>query len=125
MRFFLLSLFCILSLGAFADSCISFENKTHDFGLIKEKGGAVSHEFVFTNTGDTPLVIIKAKADCGCTRPTIPLEPIAPGESATIKVKFLPDGRPGEFIKTIRVTTNDPKHKKVRLKISGSVIPEN
>lgn len=34
-----------------------------------------------TNTGATPLLIRKALADCGCTTPTWPSEPIAPGAS--------------------------------------------
>ncbi len=34
-----------------------------------------------TNTGSSPIKILKALADCGCTTPTWPEEPIAPGES--------------------------------------------
>lgn len=34
-----------------------------------------------TNTGATPLLVRKALADCGCTTPTWPSEPIPPGGS--------------------------------------------
>lgn len=125
MRLLVFSLLCLASSAAFADSRISLEEKSHDFGLIAEDKGPVSHNFTFTNTGDSPLVILDAKAECGCTRPTIPLEPIAPGKSASIKVTYLPAGRPGEFIKSVKVTTNDPKNKKIKLKISGSVLPKD
>lgn len=125
MRHLLFSLLCLAAAGAYADSSIALEEKSHDFGLIQEDKGPVSHQFTFTNNGDSPLVILDAKAECGCTRPTIPLQPIAPGKSASIKVTYLPAGRPGEFIKSVKVTTNDPKNKKIKLKISGSVIPSS
>jgi len=34
-----------------------------------------------TNTGTTPLLVRKALADCGCTTPTWPSDPIPPGAS--------------------------------------------
>ena len=102
---------------------IELQERSHDFGLVKEDGGAVSHEFTFTNTGDAPLVIISATASCGCTRPTYTQQPVKPGKKGTIKVTYLPKGRPGEFDKTVKVRTNDPHHRKVTLKISGSVVP--
>lgn len=108
---------------ASADSKITFAEKSHDFGNIAANKSAVTHEFSFTNDGDSPLVILSAKAECGCTRPKYPLQPIAPGETAQLSVTFYPEGRPGEFVKTVKVTTNDPKAKKVKLKISGVVVP--
>ncbi len=102
---------------------ITLETREHDFGNISENGGAVSYEFQFTNTGTTPLIIISATAQCGCTRPSYPPEPIKPGHKAKIKVTYLPKGRPGEFNKTIRVRTNDPTAKRLNLKIRGVVIP--
>ena len=100
---------------------ISFLEKTYNFGMVSEKGGPVSHDFEFTNTGDEPLVIISATASCGCTRPTYPTAPIAPGKKGKIKVTFLPDGRPGEFVKAIKVRTNADNSKKVSLAIKGTV----
>lgn len=102
---------------------IHFIEKSHDFGNIPEKGGAVNYEFEFTNTGNAPLAIISATASCGCTRPSFPKEPVKPGKKGTVKVTFLPDGRPGEFHKDVKIRTNAPKNKKVVLKITGVVIP--
>jgi hypothetical protein len=102
---------------------ISFTELSYDFGSIKEEGGPVSHTFNFTNDGDAPLVIVSAKASCGCTRPKYPLHPVKPGKASSVKVTYLPDGRPGEFVKEVKVTTNDKKHKVIKLKISGTVIP--
>lgn len=99
---------------------IAFAQSTHDFGTIKEKKGPVSYEFEFTNEGNGNLVIIDATAECGCTRPEFPKNPIAPGKKGKIKVTYNPLGRPGSFDKTVTVKTNgDPR--KVRLRIRGTV----
>jgi len=103
---------------------IEFATTSHDFGNINEEGDPVSCEFEFTNTGDEPLVIISANASCGCTRPEFPKKPVKPGKTGKIKVTYLPKGRPGEFNKSIRVRTNAKRPKKVNLKISGVVIPQ-
>jgi hypothetical protein len=102
---------------------ITFAEKSHDFGTIQEAKGQVSHTFEFTNTGDGALVIIDATASCGCTRPEYPKEPIKPGKKGKIKVTYNPSHRPGEFSKQIKVRTNDSKHRRVTLKISGTVLP--
>lgn len=102
---------------------IAFEERSWQFGTIHENGGPVSHEFEFTNTGSEPLVIISANASCGCTRPSYPQAPIKPGKKGKIKVTYLPKGRPGNFDKTVKVRTNDPRNKRINLKISGSVVP--
>lgn len=99
-------------------------NKVHDFGNIKEDGGPVTAEFVFSNTGDANLVIIDAKADCGCTKPEFPKKPVAPGKKSVITVKYNPIGRPGAFDKVVTVRTNG-NPAKLRLKIRGQVIPKN
>lgn len=102
---------------------VRFMEKKFDFGIVAEKGGPVSHSFEFTNTGTAPLVIISATASCGCTRPTYPTEPIAPGKKGTIKVTYLPEGRPGEFTKVVKVRTNAKESKKISLTITGTVRP--
>ena len=106
-----------------APASVVFVEKKHDFGNIKENGGPVSYEFVFTNEGESPLVIISATASCGCTMPRYPKAPIAAGKNEKIRVTYLPKGRPGEFSKSVKVRTNDPKNKKVTLHISGVVVP--
>lgn len=79
-------------------------------------------DFVFTNTGNTPLIITSAQGSCGCTVPTYPKEPIAPGATAKISVKYATD-RVGAFSKTVTLTTNAVKPSTV-LTIKGNVLPE-
>ena len=119
----------LMCLTAFAadkgEAAITLASKSYDFGNIRESAGPVTTEFEFVNTGDAPLVIISAVASCGCTRPVYPQAPVKPGKSGKIKVTFLPQGRPGEFSKSIKVRTNAKKNKKFTLRISGVVIPKD
>lgn len=100
-----------------------FGEMSHNFGTIKEAAGPVTHTFEFMNTGNANLVIIDARAECGCTRPDYPKNPIAPGKKGKIKVTYNPAGRPGSFDKVVTIRTNG-QPKKIRLKVKGSVIPK-
>ena len=115
------------ALPSFAQSkgkgSISFDKTLYDFGNIKEDGGPVTHVFEFTNTGDGNLVIQSAKAECGCTKPEFPEQPIAPGKKGKIKVTFNPAGQ-GSFEKTVTIRTNGSP-KTVRLKIRGIIAPRD
>ncbi|MDE6577286.1 MAG: DUF1573 domain-containing protein [Muribaculaceae bacterium] len=102
---------------------VKVENPTHDFGMVKEDGGPISCEFTLVNEGEGNLVVIDAKADCGCTRPSFPKAPIAPGKSGKVKVTYNPLGRPGSFDKVVTLRTNGSPSK-VRLKIRGTVTPK-
>jgi len=120
--------FCIaLALGCMSTYAkgpqMSIADAVHDFGTIKEANGPVSCEFEFTNSGDEPLIIISAKATCGCTVPSYPKKPLVPGEKSKIKVTYNPAGRPGEFHKEVRIKTNI-KGKISVVKIKGVVIPK-
>ena len=112
--------FNIMAAGKGAEMTIN--EKTHDFGTIKEANGPVTHTFEFTNTGGEPLVIINVNASCGCTRPEYPKEPIMPGKKGKVKVTFNPAGRPGEFSKEVKIRTNGDK--RPILRITGTVIPK-
>ena len=103
---------------------IKVEDKSYDFGSIREADGEVSHDFVIENIGDSPLIITSANASCGCTTPVIPKEPVRKGEKATIRVTYNPSGRPGEFDKTVTVKSN-AKPSKLKLKITGTVLPKS
>jgi hypothetical protein len=89
-----------------------------DYGTIEQHSDPYRF-FSFTNTGNEPLVIQNAKGSCGCTVPTYPKEPILPGESAEIKVRY-DTKRIGNFTKTVTLTTNEATPKHV-LRIKGKV----
>ncbi|MCB0514484.1 MAG: DUF1573 domain-containing protein [Chitinophagales bacterium] len=96
-----------------------FNEETWDFGNLPE-GDPYTHEFVFSNIGNEPLVISNVKASCGCTTPDWPKEPILPGEGSTIKVTYNTKGRPGNFTKAITITSNAVTPTK-RIFIKGAV----
>ena len=97
---------------------ITFESLEHDYGNIY-KGDNGECEFVFKNTGKAPLQITNARASCGCTVPSWPREPIAPGKKSVIKVKY-DTNRLGTINKSITVTSNAVNNSVV-LHIKGSI----
>ena len=97
---------------------ITFEEEEYDFGTI-QKGENVEHVFKFTNTGRAPLVITNATSSCGCTVPDAPKEPIAPGETAEMTVKYNGSGN-GQVTKTVTVSANTEKGKE-QVKIKAFV----
>lgn len=88
------------------NATISFDVSEHDFGSVKEEGGPITFQYNFTNTGGEPLVISNCKASCGCTTPDWTKSPVMPGQKGFVKATYDPKNRPGNFDKTITVTTN-------------------
>jgi len=98
---------------------MKFETAVIDYGTIEHKADG-QREFVFTNTGAAPLIISNARGSCGCTVPTYPKEPIPPGATGKIGVKY-DTKRVGKFTKTITLTTNTIQKNKI-LTIKGEVL---
>jgi hypothetical protein len=100
-----------------------FERTTHDFGNLIE-GPEATYSFKFTNVGKSPLIIQRCNASCGCTIPKWSTDPIMPGKSGTIDVKYNTKGRIGSFNKTIYIKSNAKSMKeRFELYIKGVVIP--
>lgn len=83
---------------------MTFQESEWDFGRIAQ-GTNVEHLFKFTNTGEAPLIISEAKGSCGCTVPQFTREPIAPGESGEMLVKFNGSGQNQRTI-SVNITAN-------------------
>ncbi|TWO34300.1 DUF1573 domain-containing protein [Seonamhaeicola sediminis] len=98
---------------------IEFKTETIDYGTI-EKGSDGVRVFEFTNTGDAPLIISDVKSSCGCTIPSKPKEPILPGKTGEIKVKY-DTNRVNPIRKTITVISNADTPT-IALKIKGLVV---
>lgn len=97
---------------------ISFTTEVIDYGTIEHNADG-NREFKFKNTGKEPLIITNCVGSCGCTVPTWPKEPIKPGQTSSIQVKYATD-RVGAFEKTITVTSNAKSASKV-IRIKGVV----
>ena len=109
---------------------IEFSKEVHDYGNIKY-GGEPNWTFEFKNTGNEPLIITNAKGSCGCTVPDWPKEPIAPGATGVIKVKY-DTNRPGPINKSVTISTNvttgkddqgNPSYYDAVIRIKGEVGP--
>jgi hypothetical protein len=97
---------------------ITFEAIEHDYGTIEYNGNG-EYEFVFENTGDSPLVLKNVKTSCGCTASEWSKEPIKEGENGKIKVSYRTN-IPGSFNKSITVYSN-ASNAVVTLRIKGNV----
>ncbi|MBN2261438.1 MAG: DUF1573 domain-containing protein [Prolixibacteraceae bacterium] len=122
MKYIATAIFLIASLVLFSQPKIDFKNTTHDYGDIKEDGGMAETEFVFTNTGNQPLIINNVRATCGCTTPDWTRDPVLPGKTGKIKVGYNPKNRPGAFSKNVNIYSNTQPGVTV-LTIRGNVSP--
>jgi hypothetical protein len=98
---------------------MTFETTEIDYGTISQ-GADPLRRFKFKNTGTEPLVIKNARGSCGCTVPSFKKEPIAPGESSEIEVRY-DTQRIGEIAKSVTIDTNEGEQSRV-LMIKGKVI---
>ncbi|MBE0662519.1 MAG: DUF1573 domain-containing protein [Bacteroidales bacterium] len=100
---------------------IEFDKETHDYGTVYVNGDG-NCVFTFTNKGNEPLVLSNVRAGCGCTVPEWPREPVLPGKSAQIKVKYTTLNRPHTINKSIVVTSNSIVDNTIVLRIKGEVV---
>ncbi len=84
---------------------LTFESDVVDYGTI-DQGSEPLRLAKFTNTGTEPLIISGAKGSCGCTVPNWPKDPIMPGETSQIEIRY-DTKRVGAINKTVTVTSND------------------
>ena len=98
---------------------IFFTETTHDYGEIAIDSDGL-YKFAFKNLNDEDIVVNKVRSTCGCTIPSWDKNPIGPGMTGEIQVKYN-TALAGSFMKTIYVyssASNSP----VKLVIKGKVI---
>ena len=116
----------LISASIFAQNGAKIEFKakdnTIDYGTVSKNDDNGLRIFEFTNTGNEPLVVTNVISTCGCTVPSKPKEPILPGKTGKIEVKY--NMATGPIRKTITVETNAINYEngRVVLKIKGEVI---
>jgi hypothetical protein len=97
---------------------IHFFYSEYNFGKLFENQ-EVEYIFEFTNPGETPVIISNVETSCGCTAADWTKEPVKPGKSGQIMIKYDADF-PGTFSKTITVHYNG-KDSPAILTIKGQV----
>ena len=118
-KIILVAVIALISFTAYAQAKIEFKTEIIDYGQI-EKGSDGVRVFEFTNIGNADLIIQDVKSSCGCTVPEKPKDPVAPGKTGVIKVKY-DTQRVGKIRKTITVYSNATEAIKA-IKIKGEVM---
>jgi hypothetical protein len=93
---------------------IELKEMVFDFGKIPQ-GKPVTHVFMFTNTGTTPLALENVQASCGCTTPEWDKAAVAPGETSKITVGYNAANE-GTFTKSITISYNGNQTKQINIK---------
>lgn len=125
-KIFTLVAFLVFNFLSFAQAGAKIEflnrDNTIDYGTVTKESDSGVRTFEFKNTGDAPLIISNVQSTCGCTVPTKPTEPILPGMTGKIDVKY--NMNLGPIRKTITVESNavNVEGGKIGLKIKGEVI---
>ncbi|MDZ4823596.1 MAG: DUF1573 domain-containing protein [Flavobacteriales bacterium] len=98
---------------------ITLDKEVHDYGTIPY-GGDGTCEFKVTNTGVGPLILSKCKGSCGCTVPKCDPNPILPGQTSMISVKY-DTKRSGPINKSVTINSNADNEPTKVVRIKGSV----
>jgi hypothetical protein len=99
---------------------IELDKDIHDYGTVVQNGDGLSH-FTITNTGNEPLVLSNVKSSCGCTVPKWTKEPIMPGKTTVIDVKYATN-RIGPINKSVTISSNAVNTPTKVIRIKGKVI---
>jgi hypothetical protein len=100
------------------------KNNTIDYGTVSKKGDNGIRTIEFINTGDAPLIIINVLSTPGFILLSKPTDPIMPGKTGKIEVKY--SMAPGPIRKTITVESNALNYDggRIPVKIKGDVIAD-
>lgn len=99
---------------------IILDKDIHDYGTVVQNGDGLSH-FTITNTGNEPLILSNVKSSCGCTVPKWTKEPIMPGGTTVIDVKYATN-RIGPINKSVTISSNAVNTPTKVIRIKGKVI---
>ena len=122
MKTILLTAFAFISLNLYAqkaEDAIKFSTTKYSFGKIPQHV-PITYSFTFINKGKERIIIEDATADCGCTKPQIPMQPILPGKTGAVKVTYNAETL-GTFNKKVYVKLIGYEER-ITLTITGEVI---
>jgi hypothetical protein len=115
-----LTLFGVFVAHAQTGPIMQFDTDEVNYGEI-QKNAEPLRVWKFTNIGDEPLLITNAKGSCGCTVPAWPKEPIMPGESGEIEIRY-DTKRIGSINKMVTLSTNEKSGETRIIKVKGKVL---
>lgn len=113
--FLILFLFFGCAFNTEAQAKIKFTETKKDLGKVK-KGDVVSAEYEFKNEGDQPLIISNYEVECSCTTVDFPKQPIAPGQTSKLTVKFDTKSAYDRQDRKVGIVSNAKNSASVRIK---------
>lgn len=99
---------------------IHFSATEINYGIVKKDSDGI-RKLTITNIGKTALYINKCSATCGCTVPECPLEPLEPGRTGEMRIKYN-TSKVGVFAKNVTVWSSDQVNPISIIKVYGEVI---
>lgn len=99
---------------------IQFESLNYDWGSVRQ-GTKVTHDYVFTNTGDAELQITGVHPGCHCTTVGEWTHQVEPGKTGVIPIRFDSTGFGGVIYRSTSVTCNDKTQPTIGLQLHGTV----
>ena len=106
------------AIGASAEGQGVWLEQKHDFGAFDEGLGTVYCDFRLVNTGNEPIAIINARANCGCTRPEYSRDPIAPATLPSYVSALIRKDVRADFI-NMSTSTSTPSPNVLRSQSTG------
>ncbi len=116
---FCLCLFFV-GISSYSQPQLKLKDVKKNFGFVK-KGDVVTIEYEFTNIGNQPAIITEIKAECSCTTVEFPKQPISPGQSEKIIVKFDTKTVYDRQDRTVEIISN-AKNSSQKLRFKGVVL---
>jgi hypothetical protein len=98
-------LFIIAHITMSAQAIITFDKTIQHLGFVRQ-GDTLHFQYLFTNTGNQPLLISNTKVECGCTLVSKPSQPVLQGKKDTIDVIFHTNDAIGRQDRTVTVFSN-------------------
>ncbi len=101
-----------------------FAETEYDFGVVKQSGGIVKHEFPFLYAGEQLITITSTPTSCRCTEARVSKKRLQPGDEAVLLVEFDPnlhEEPSGKFFRTIIIKTDPPQKERVQLTIWAEI----
>lgn len=105
--------------AAAAGPRIKLDELTHDFGIVRQQQDLTA-KIRYTNTGSAPLHLT-ARGECSCAQVTASKKTLEPGESGELELTFHTYWFSGRITKSVTVTSDDPDHGEVHVKVTADV----
>ncbi len=99
---------------------IRFAETVYDFGKVVS-GEVVHHDFAFTNSGDSLLVISEVRSTCGCIQATNSSPRVEPGKEGRVHVELLTGNFNSPVSHNVTVLSNDTNCPATNLQMKGTV----